>query len=112
MKRVEPVSRVDFVKKIMHTGLTYVQASRAYDAFITTVEDAVVSGGRVNFGRLGALKPVPVKSRAVHMGFSRGKKGVVTKSSRTFFIGRRIKYKFELYKAFARSHDMKWFDLS
>lgn len=102
------VTRAEFVRRLMsNAGLTYVAACSAYDVLITTLEDAVVNGQRVNFGRLGALKPVVFKSRSVHMGFRRSK-DKVDKVSRTYFLGRRIRYRFQIYDKFARTHELRW----
>lgn len=104
---MKAVTRFEFIRRLMAAGMTYTTASTAYDTFIRTLEDAVVNGTRVNFGKLGALKPVHQKSRSVHMGFKRVGNSV-EKVSRTFFLGRRIKYRFQVYDKFARTHELFW----
>lgn len=103
----QTVKRSDFVKKLMQAGMSYEDSKKAYRSFVAVLEDAVVSGSRVNFGRLGALKPIARKSRSVHMGFER-KGNTMRKTSKTYFLGRRITYKFQIYARFANSHELNW----
>lgn len=93
----------------MRQGLKYDQAVVAYDAMCNVFEDAIVSGSRVNIGRVGCLDPEVMEPRTVNMGFSR-KGGNVEKVSRQYFIGRRLRYRFKIFKKFMETHELGWFN--
>jgi nucleoid DNA-binding protein len=110
MRNSDTVTRAAFIKRFMdECGLTYVQACHIYDCMVTVLEDAVVSGGKVNFGRLGCLTPVLMQPRMVTMGFERTADNEVTKRHRTYFLGRRLNYRFKLYREFVKKHALNWF---
>jgi hypothetical protein len=73
------------------------------------MEDAVVAGAKVNFGHLGSMTPVWKNAKVVNMGFERAKGDTVNKRSRTYYLGRRIRYKFNIYKDFIKKHELNWF---
>lgn len=111
MAKPDTITRSVFVKQYMEQcGLTYQKACEVYDCMVATLQDAVVNGCKVNFGRLGSLTPQWMPARAVNMGFERGPGNMVNKRQRQFFLGRRIKYKFTIYREFSRTHNINWFN--
>lgn len=108
------VNRADFIQRLMRDcGLTYVESCRAYDCFISVFEDAVLSGHRINVGRVGAITPIWQSARTYNMGFKRQKPtadnpaGVVLQKSE-INMGARIRYKFRLHRAFVRQNQLRW----
>jgi hypothetical protein len=106
--KVESINRSDFVNRYMRHGFTYSQACKAYECMCEIFEDAVVSGHRLNIGNVMSLAPVWLAPKEVQMGFERTKKGVV-KKKKVIWLGKRIRYKVNLYKEFMRRHTLNWF---
>ena len=116
MKKPPAINREDFISRLMDDGLTFTQATRAYNSFMRTLDDAVVMGARINFWRIGSLKPELQEPRTVHMGFQRKRKGKdisqgthTVKSKRVYELGRRLRYKFVLHKTFLNKRQLNWF---
>ena len=104
----DSINRIDYVNRFMKRGLTYVQAVHAYEALCELVEDAVVSGQKINIGNVMSITPTWLPPREVHMGFERTKRGVI-KKKRAIWLGKRIRYKVNLYKCFLKAHTLNWF---
>ena len=104
----DSVNRRTFVQKFMDRGLTYAQACQIYEAMVGVFEDAVVAGTKINIGRVLSLAPVVLEPRVVSMGFKR-KKNAVEKTTKTFYLGRRLKYKVNIYREFVNTHSLNWF---
>lgn len=104
------IDRARFIKNYMsHGGLTYLQAIKAYDAMTFTFENAVINGDKISIGRVCCLDPETKEPREVHMGFVRdGDK--IKKISRTYYVGRRVKYKVKIHKKFKQTHEIGWFN--
>jgi hypothetical protein len=101
------IDRQDFILKLKSSGLSYVEATIAYEATVALFRDAVVNGHRVNIGKVGAIVPIMRPPRPVRMGFKRvGTK--VEKVSREFILGHRIKFIFRLYRSFMRQKALNW----
>src|SRR5690606_25165717 len=101
-------TRAVFIRNLVRTsGLTYVQATQAYESFIKTIDDGICSGSRIQLGKVGSITPVTLAPRPVEMGFRR-KKGEVVKQSRTYWLGTRIKFKFVVFKSFMNSRTLNW----
>ena len=101
------IKRLDFIKKFMDAGLTYDQACRVYSSMVAILENAVVSGDKVKFGKSGCLLPVRKPPRDVVMGFQRGPGNVVTRTKRVFHLDERVEYRFTFYREFARKHELR-----
>jgi nucleoid DNA-binding protein len=100
-----------FIDRFMHDGnLNYSDACRIYDIMCQTVSDAITSGNKVTFGRVGALKPTWRAPREVRMHF-RVKPGKTIEKGvhRTFYMDGRLDYRFKLYKQFVSTHKLNWF---
>lgn len=105
MRRKPSVGRREFVRRFMHSaGLSYAQACSAYACMISVIEDAVVNGEKVGFGRVGSLCPTRKPPRDVTMGFERKPGGVVERTRRVFHLPERVAFLFRPYKSFTRSH--------
>lgn len=110
MAKPETITRAAFIKRYMEDcGLTYQQSCQVYDCMVSTIQDGVVTGTKINFGRLGTLAPRWLPARAVNMGFERRANGEVKNRQRTYFLGRRISYSFRLYREFMQKHRLDWF---
>lgn len=110
MAKPDTITRSVFVKQYMEQcGLTYQKACEVYDCMVATLQDAVINGSKVNFGRLGSLTPHWMPARAVNMGFERGPGNIVNNRQRQFFLNRRIKYKFTIYREFSKNHNLNSF---
>ena len=102
------VKRADFIRNIVkNEGLTYAQASAAFDAVIQTLEDGICAGSKIQLGKIGAIVPVRLDPRPVQMHFRR-QGNTVVHQERTYFLGSRIKFKFRLFKAFLQSRTLSW----
>jgi len=102
------VTRIDFIKSFMsQCGMPYPEAIAAYDSMISVFEDAVVSGSKINIGNIGSLTPQLREARVVNMGFSRDATGV-KKSNRQYYLGKRLRYRFTLFKKFIFTHSLNW----
>lgn len=97
------INRADFIRRLVgEAGLSYVDARKAFDSVIRQIEEGIITGSRVNFGRVAALKPVKLPPRVVHMGFER-KGNKFTKTSKTYYLGSRTEYKVSVYRGFKRA---------
>ena len=104
----DTVSRENFIQDLVRNcSFTYVQATAAYESFIKTLENGICSGTKVNFSRIGNLVPVKYPPREVSMGFTR-RGSSISKSNKTYYLGSRIKFKFNLYKKFQNSKKLDW----
>jgi len=103
------VTRADFIRNLANTqGFTYIQATAAYDSFIKTIEDGICAGSKVQLSRVGSITPVKYGPRIQQMGFKRSVGNTVEKTSRTYYLGSRIKYKFILFKSFMATKSLAW----
>lgn len=102
------ITRVQFIERFVSSGLSYSQSGDAYDAMISMFEDAILQGRRINIGKIGALVPVRMEPKVVHMGF-KNEGGKVKKVKREYVLGRRIKFKFNLHRAFVKQRQLSWF---
>ena len=104
------INRADFVRRYMtDCGLTYVQACYIFDVMVSIMEDAVVTGTKVNFGRLGTLTPIRKAPRTYTMGFKRIK-GATIPCRRVYEVGSKVDYKFKVYKEFLKKHSLNWWN--
>ena len=104
------VNRREFIAKFMRDcGVTYSQACRIYESMVSVFEDGVVSGSKIRVGRVGALIPVWRKPREVTMHFRVEKGGRVKKTRRTYTLDGRFVFKFNLYRRFVDTHNLRWF---
>lgn len=100
------VKREEMVQFLAQTGdLTYVQAERAYAAFMQLLANAMAGKCRVNFAKIGTLEPVDHPPRRVVMGFKR-EEGRVEKTKREYWVGARTRYAFKTYRVFAENHGL------
>lgn len=107
---VSTVGRAEFISRYMRDlGVTYSQAQKIFEATMAIVEDAVVAGSRIGMGRVGALVPIHKPPRQINMGFSPGGKKVEQKTTRVYYLGSRVDYKFRLYKGFLSKRGHEWF---
>ena len=102
------IGRSEFVKRLMKSGFKFTEACQAYSVLMSTLADAVSQGAYVSLGEVGALVPSVVPPKQVRMGFMKQKGGKTARIVREFFLDSRIKYKFRLYKAFVRNHQLNW----
>ena len=90
-------------------GLTYAQATKAYEAFSDAIADGVTNGDKIGIGNVGALTPAIQKPKTIKMCFERTADGVES-VQREYHIGTRLKYKFNIYKTFISTHQLNWFN--
>lgn len=76
---------------------------------VSMFEDAIIQGRKINIGKVGALLPVKLEPKVVHMGFKCETGGRVKKVRREYVLGRRVKFKFNLHRAFMNHHQLNWF---
>jgi len=108
MMETPVVTRREFVRRFMHeAGLTFDQACRAYSAMVSIMEDGLVNGHKITFGRVGFLRPVRKPPRDVTMSFKRLPDGGIAKTKRVFHLDERIDYKFKFCREFARRHQLR-----
>lgn len=108
MSQKPVVTRRDFVRRFMlEAGLTYDQACRAYASMVGLVEDGLVNGHKIGFGKVGCLFPVRKPPRDVTMGFTRTANGHIVKTKRVFHLDERTAYKFNFFREFARRHQLR-----
>jgi len=104
-----PVTRADFIDRFTRDGgLTYVQAATIYDCMLHVFEDGISSGSKITVGEIFSLVPVWREPRTVHMGFSKEKDGSIKRSKKVYCIGRRLRYKMNLFNSFMQNKDIKW----
>ena len=99
------VNRREFIAAFIKAGLKYRQACDAYNAMTDVFRDAIVAGNRVNVGRVGALVPTVRPPRVVNMGLKSDASG----GYRKYLLGRRVRYKFTMFKRFIDNHQLRWF---
>lgn len=105
------VTRRVFVSRFMaDCGVSYAQACRIYESMCRTFEDGVVAGSKIAIGRVGAINPVWQPPRTYQMHFER-KSGHEVKRGvhRTYSMDGRFTFKFNLYRRFSRTRQLKWF---
>ena len=107
MSQKSAVTRREFIRKFMQAGLTYDQACRVYSTLVSLIEDSVVSGEKIKFGKVGCLLPVRKPPRDVVMGFMRGPGNSMVKSKRVFHLDERVDYRFSFYREFVRKHQLR-----
>lgn len=106
----QTVTRREFVQKFMRAcGMTYSEACRAYEAMCATFEHGVVTGSKIRIGRVGSLMPVWQKPREITMHFKVTKGRQLVRTKRRYAMGGRYVFKFELYKQFVDTHQLRWF---
>ena len=101
------VTRIDFIRKFMQSDLTYEQACHVYSCMVGILEDSVLTGSKVKFGKVGCLFPVRKPPRDVVMGFVRGPGNTITRSRRVFHLDERTDYRFNFYREFVRKHQLR-----
>lgn len=104
-KKLPSVNRREFTKRFVGAGFTYIEAGQAYDAMMAVIEDAVVAGQTINFGRVLSLTPTKLDPRPVHMNFNAADGA---KRSRVYYLGQRIKYKVRLFASFMKTRAPRW----
>jgi hypothetical protein len=87
----------------VQTGVKYEEASKIYEAMESIFADAIVSGQKVNIGRVLSIKPIKKKARKVNMGFA-----WLGKHNRTIHLGNRIAWKVSVFKEFLNKHELNW----
>lgn len=105
------VDRKAFIARFMsESGLSYAQACRVYETMCRAFEDGVVTGSKIRIGKLGAIVPIWKPGRDHHMHFrvAKGRK-VETGIHRTYHIDGRYTFKFNLYRQFVNTHQLRWF---
>ena len=101
------VTRRDFVRRFMlEAGLTYDQACRTYASMVGLMEDGIVNGHRIGFGKIGCLFPMKKPPRDIRMGFYCTPQGIV-KTTRIFHLDERVVYRFNFFREFARRHQLR-----
>lgn len=98
----KPVTRTDFIFSFHQCGMTYRQATDVYLAMVDVIGTAILSGSPVEFGRVGKIVPVEVNAKPVSMNFPNRRVQIM--------LGRRLKFKFKVHKAFTDKRQLSWFD--
>ena len=108
---IRSVTRQDFVRRFMASAnLTWEEAGHCYEGMCALFEEAVLARRRVNVGNVLSLSPSWHAPRAVNMGFRRsGPEGKIEKVHRTFYLGKRLRYKVNVFKEFLRQHSLELF---
>lgn len=105
------ITRRDFVTRLMRdTGMTFVEASRAYECMCRIIADGVVSGARISVGSVGAITPVWRKPREITKHFDRTKGNRIVPSRRTYVLDGRYVYKFRIFGRFMETHSLNWYE--
>ena len=107
MSQKPAVTRREFIRKFTQAGLTYDQACRVYSAMVGIVEDSLINGDKIKFGKVGCLFPVRKPPRDIVMGFVRGPGNSMIKSKRVFHLDERVDYRFNFYREFSRKHQLR-----
>lgn len=110
-KEKSTIDRRVFVSRFMREGgVTYSVACRLYEIMCNTIADGIVTGNRVTFGRVGALKPVwrPPRELNMHFRCEKGRK-IKRGVTRTYFMDGRYDFKFRLFRQFINQHQLRWF---
>lgn len=101
--------RRNFVEHLMREGdLTYAQATKIFNVVCSVFGEAVVNGARINIGRVGAIVPHWRPPRDVRMHFTRRGKKVRRGTERTFFMDGRYVFKFNVYRRFLKTRQLRW----
>ena len=105
----KPVTRRSFVTRFMSDcGVSYAQACRIYDSMCRTFEEGIVAGSKIGIGRVGAVTPVWQPPRTYHMHFE-VKPGQIKRGiHRTYSMDGRFTFKFNLYRRFSQTRQLKW----
>lgn len=104
------ITRAEFISQLKEScGLRYVDAAKMYDAMVRIVENGVLRGERINFGKVGALVPHWTAPRTVAKGFDKLPGGRIRRTKKLFHLDGRVRYRFRMYRAFLRSHELQWF---
>jgi len=107
---VQTITRREFVQRFMRQcGMTYSEACHAYEVMCGAFEHGVVTGSKIRIGRVGALQPVWQKPREITMHFKVTKGRKLVRTRRRYAMGGRYVFKFDLYRQFVNSHDLRWF---
>jgi hypothetical protein len=104
----DPITRLIFIQNMVEGGLTYDQATRAYNSVMSTIADGVVNKRRIYLGQVGVMNPTVLPPRTIKMGCVMTKGRKVVKQQREFYLDSRVKYSFRMFKKFARTHELKW----
>jgi hypothetical protein len=102
------IGRREFIKGLMDAGFKFDQAVRAYDSFMSTISNGIVSGQAICLGNVGSVVPVVCPPKHVNMGCVTLPGGKRAKLKREFFLDTRLKYKFRLFKKFLERHQLDW----
>lgn len=94
------ITRRDFVEKFVATGLRYEQAGKVFDAMTEVFSSAIISGQRINVGKVLAISPVKKEPRQVCNNLN-GLKTII-------FLGARVVFRVKVFKEFLARHDLKW----
>lgn len=103
----QSVTRREFIRRFTQAGLTYDQACQVFTTMVGLIEDSVVKGEKIKFGKVGCLLPVRKPPRSVVMGFTRGPGNSLTRSKRVFHLDARVGYRFSFYREFVRKHQLR-----
>lgn len=108
--KAKTITRAEFIRRFMNDcDVPYVKANQLFDCMTAVMADAVTSGHRIAFGRVGALIPVKLPPKTVNMSFVPEKGRKLKRVNRTYYVGSRIKYKFAIHQKFLETHNLKWF---
>jgi nucleoid DNA-binding protein len=80
--------------------MTYRQATEVYDSMVDLVGTAILNRQQVEFGKVGKILPVVANAKTVSMNFPH--------RQRQIMLGRRIRFKFRVHKAFINRHTIDW----
>lgn len=103
-----PITRLSFVKDMVQSGLTYAQATTAYNAVMSTIADGAVNGQKIYLGQVGVINPTVLPPRQVKMGFTKGPGGKIVRRQTDYFLDSRMKYSFRMFKKFVQTHELNW----
>lgn len=95
------VTRNDFIQRFRRCGLSYRKATDIYESMVDVVGTAVLSKQGVEFGKVGKISPVVANAKTVSMNFPN--------RQRQIMLGRRVKFKFKVHRAFMDKHVDDWF---
>lgn len=95
------ITRNDFIRQFHRCGMTYRQATEVYDTMVDLVGTAILNRQQVEFGKVGKIAPIVANAKTVSMNFPN--------RQRQIMLGRRIRFKFKVHKAFIMRHPIDWF---
>lgn len=108
--RKQIITRAEFIRRYMNDcGLSYLESCKVYETTVSVIEDAVITGTKIGFGKVGAIVPVMMPPRVISMGFVAEKGHQIKKVKREYNIGSRVKWNFRVYKKFIATHRLRWF---